>query len=136
MNNNDLQKLVQTSNIDRFTIHPPEKEVMNVYLDASIYVLPSRFEGFGMVLIEAMACGVPCIAFDCHYGPADIITDGEDGFLVPEGDIRQLTDKICFLIENESVRKEMGSAARNNVKKYLPENIVKQWDELFKTLTK
>jgi glycosyltransferase involved in cell wall biosynthesis len=129
-------KYAQQLKLKNVYFYAPVRDIQSKYAEASIFVLPSRTEGFGMVLIEAMACGVPCVSFNCPHGPADIIADGEDGFLVPEGDIRQLADKIRFLIENESVRKEMGSAARNNVKKYLPENIVKQWDELFKTLTK
>jgi len=114
--------------------YPPEKNIEQKYLESSIYVMTSRFEGFGMVLIEAMACGVPCISFDCNYGPSDIIIDGEDGFLVETENIEKFADKITYLIENESKRKRMGKAAKHNVKRFSPDVVVKQWDELFKSL--
>lgn len=116
------------------TFFEPIKNIRDKYIKSAIMVLPSRSEGFGMVLIEAMACGVPCVSFDCPHGPADIITNGVDGFLVKNGDVQALAEKIVFLIENENLRKKMGVVVRENVKRYLPENIVPQWDELFKTL--
>jgi glycosyltransferase involved in cell wall biosynthesis len=83
-----------------------------------------------------MACGVPCISFDCPSGPGDIILNNEDGFLVqPENSIA-FAEKIIVLIENEQVRKEMGKKAKQNVKRYLPDNIIAQWDQLFKSLLK
>ncbi|MGY0391568.1 glycosyltransferase family 4 protein [Bizionia sp. KMM 8389] len=114
--------------------YPPEKHIKDKYLDSSIYVMSSRFEGFGMVLTEAMACGVPCVSFNCNYGPSDIIKDGVDGFLVEKQDVKELADTICTLIDNDALRSEMGQLAKKNVKRYLPETIVKQWDELFKSL--
>ena len=114
--------------------YPPEKDIQSKYLDASIYLMPSRFEGFGMVLIEAMACGLPCVAFDCPHGPADIITHGEDGFLIENGNIEQMANAIIQLIEDESLRINMGTTAKKNVKRFLPENVIHQWDELFKNL--
>ena len=115
---------------------PPTKNIKEKYKEASIYVLSSRYEGFGMVLIEAMAYGVPCISFDCPCGPSDIISDNIDGILVPNGNTEMLADKINFLIENENTRMKMGKQAKENVKRFLPENILKQWDDLFKSLTK
>ena len=96
--------------------------------------MSSRFEGFGMVLIEAMSFGVPCISFDCPYGPADIIKEGEDGFLIKNDNIEGFSNKIIQLIENENLRKEMGLKAKKNIQRFYPETILKQWDELFKSL--
>ena len=96
--------------------------------------MSSRFEGFGIVLVEAMACGLPTISFDCPNGPSDIITDGEDGFLVENGNIKQLSKKISFLIENEGTRISMGKKARENVKRFLPNEVMKKWIDLFEYL--
>ncbi|MFY7811903.1 MAG: glycosyltransferase, partial [Flavobacterium sp.] len=76
---------------------PPDKNIKEVFLKSSIYVMSSRFEGFGMVLIEAMSCGVPCISFDCPYGPANIITNNNDGFIVANNHIEIFADKTLEL---------------------------------------
>lgn len=129
--NSKLPEIIKEASIQ---INNPVKNIQNEYLTSSIYVLPSRFEGFGMVLIEAMACGVPCVAFDCRCGPRDIIKDGEDGFLVENGDIKQFAKQLSVLIEDEQLRKEMGRNARHNIQRYDVSIIAKKWDELFKIL--
>lgn len=120
------------------TVHfyPPEKDIVSKYLDASVYVMSSRFEGFGMVLIEAMACGVPCVSFDCNYGPSDIIATGEDGYVVPNGDCVALADCIITLLDDVTLRTTMGKRAKENVQRFLPATVVKEWDVLFKSLIK
>lgn len=104
---------------------------MEKYLESSICILTSRFEGFGMVLIEAMACGVPVVSFDCPWGPADIIKDGEDGFLVEYLNTDEASRRVCQLIESSDLRKKMGAKARINVKRYDRDVIMKQWMDLF-----
>lgn len=118
------------------TFFPPDKNIIEHYQEASIFVLSSRFEGFGMVLIEAMACGVPCVSFDCPHGPKDIISNNQDGFLVNNNDIKQFASAINQLIEDDLLRKEMGVKARENVKRFLPEAVMKQWQALFKELVR
>ena len=81
-----------------------------------------------MALLEAMACGVPCISFDCPYGPAEIITPEEDGILVKNGNTDELADAICRLIEDTD-------KAQKNIQRYSREEVMKLWDELFNTLT-
>jgi len=112
----------------------PVKNIEAKYLESSIYVMSSRYEGFGMVLIEAMACGVPCVSFDCPYGPSDIIADVVDGYLVPNGNSDLLAQKLLLLIEDDALRSKMGKKAKENVKRFLPETICQQWEELFKSL--
>ena len=114
----------------------PTDHIMEEYLKSSIYVMSSVFEGFAMVLLEAMACGLPCVSFDCPYGPQNVITDGEDGFLVDYLNSKALADKICQLIENEVLRKQMGQNGRKSVLRYSRETIMPQWVSLFESITK
>ena len=133
--NEGLHDLAQKLKIDNsVTFFPPEKNIGEKYKSSSIYVMSSRYEGFGMVLIEAMAYGVPCVSFDCPHGPSDIIKENIDGYLVSNGDTKALSEKIIYLIENQSKRKEMGINARENVLRFSPEVIVPKWDNLFKNL--
>ena len=110
------------------------ENINDKYAESSIFVLSSRFEGFGMVIIEAMKCGVPAVSFACPCGPKDIITDGKDGFLVNNGNTKQLAERICYLIEHEEERKEMGKNAIETAKKYDINEIGKQWKELFEKI--
>ncbi|KEY18781.1 glycosyltransferase family 4 protein [Kaistella antarctica] len=131
------ENFLNTEDLKRINVYhfPPEINILEKYLNSSIYVMSSRFEGFGMVLIEAMACGVPCISFDCNYGPSDIIENNEDGLLVEKGEIDALANHINQLIEREELRKTMGKKAKVNVRRFAPAVIVSQWDQLFKEIT-
>lgn len=131
----NLVQLISSLKLEEnITIHPFTKDIFQEYIHSSIYVLPSNYEGFGLVLIEAMSCGVPCVSFDCPYGPDEIIRDNEDGIIVENNNIKKLADAICFLIENDNVRREYGIKARQNIMQYLPENIMPQWKHLFENL--
>ena len=121
---------------DVVIMNDPTDNIMEEYLKSSIYVMSSVFEGFAMVLLEAMACGLPCVSFDCPYGPRNVITDGEDGFLVDYLNSKALADKICQLIENEVLRKQMGQNGRKSVLRYSRETIMPQWVSLFESITK
>ena len=112
----------------------PVKDIEQKYLESSMYVMSSRFEGFGMVLIEAMACGLPCVSFDCPHGPSDIIEDEVDGLLVENGNVQLLSQKIGRLIQDDTLRREMGTRARKSVLRYSKENIMQQWKDLFERL--
>ena len=110
------------------------ENINDKYAESSIFVLSSRFEGFGMVIIEAMKCGVPTVSFACPCGPRDIITEGKDGFLVENGNTQQLAERICYLIEHNEERKKMGRNAIETAKKYDINEIGKQWVCLFNNL--
>src|SRR5574344_1670081 len=107
-------------------------EEVGLQLDnSSIHVLPSRYEGFGMVIVEAMSHGLPCVSFSCPSGPSDIITDGSDGFLIEPGDYEQFIEKLTFLMVNVQERKRMGSQARKTAEKYTIDKIALTWVKLF-----
>lgn len=132
-----LQQQINEANLQQtIALHPPTADIYERMRDSSIFAFSSRYEGFGLVLIEAMANGVPCVSFDCPYGPSDIIEDGKDGFLIPNGNIQAMADKICWLIENEEARKEMGRNAHQSAIRYAPENIMPMWEKLFNEIVK
>lgn len=101
---------------------------------ASVYVLSSRFEGLPMVMIEAMAHALPVVSFDCPTGPADVLTDGQEGLLVPPKDIDGLADALCRLLDDRSLRSTMGEAALKTAHNYAPEAVHPQWEDLFSEL--
>lgn len=132
-----LQQIIQEHALGNSVhIFPPTKDIINQYINASIYVMSSRYEGFPMVLPEAMVCGLPCVSFAAPCGPSEIITQGEDGFIVPPEDIQGLAEKLELLMENENLRCEMGKKARSNIMRYSVDNIMQQWEKLFNNLLK
>lgn len=130
-----LQQQICDSHLEKqIILCKPVTNISEKYIESSFYVMSSRFEGFGLVLTEAMCCGLPCISFDCPSGPSEIIKNKEDGLLVENGNINALADSICFMIENEEKRIQMGKKAKGNVMRYSTEHIMQQWNELFKGL--
>ena len=117
----------------QITFHLPVQDIESIYQQASLLVLPSRSEGFGMVLIEAMACGVPCVAFDCPCGPRDIVQNGKNGYLVKAQDTEILAKKIEILIEDKESRIKMGKFAKQTAQQYLINRIALQWKDLFES---
>ena len=113
---------------------PATKDIAKEYANSSIFVMSSRFEGFGLVLAEAMSCGLPCISFDCPYGPRDIITDGEDGILVENGNVQELARQMESLMSHVTLRQIMGKQAAHNITRYTPDTIMKLWIQLFESL--
>lgn len=114
----------------------PVKNIYNKYIESSIFVLSSRYDGLPLVLGEAMSYGVAPIAFSCPYGPKDMIEDGINGILVKNGDCEELANQICHLIENPQKRKEIAEQAYISSKKYDMENIAGRWEKLFETIIK
>lgn len=109
--------------------------IADKYCESSIFVLSSRFEGLPLVLGEAMAYGVAPVTFTCPCGPRDMITDGQDGLLVENGNIELLAKKICYLIEHENIRKEMGQQAHLTAQRFTMEQVALQWKNLFEEVT-
>lgn len=134
----DLQKLQQQLEkaglTSSMTFAGATDNIYKEYQDSAFYVMSSRYEGWGLVLVEAMSCGLPCVSFDCPYGPSDIIRDGEDGFLVENGNIQQLAEKMELLINNKELREWLGVRARLNAARFTSDNIMPQWTKLFETI--
>ena len=118
----------------RCHLHGSLSDVKNAYLDSSIFALPSRFDGFGIVIIEAMSCGLPVVAFDCENGPRNILTDGENGYLIPPFDVDAYAEKLIRLILDETLRREIGANARKSSQRYAIDDIANQWKQLFEEL--
>jgi len=131
-----LQDLIMQYSIPKYvTIHKPSPMIVQEYLNSSIYLLSSRYEGFPLVLCESMNYGLAPVAMACKCGPKDLIIDGESGFLVDEGDIDTFVEKTCQLIENKSLRERMGRIAHQRMSQYFtPEVIMQQWTQLFDEL--
>ena len=131
----DLQKQIDRLELDsQVFLKGYTKIIFNEYLRSSIFVLSSIYEGLPLVIIEAMACGLPVISYSCPTGPKDIISNEKDGYLVPVNDEKRLADYICYLIENENIRKEMGVEAYKKTEQYRLDIIIKQWMDLFNGL--
>lgn len=127
------EQTVEDLRIDRNRCHlnDPTDDIKQEYLNSSLFVFSSRFEGFGMVLIEAMACGLPVISFDCPCGPKDIVRHQEDGILVPSGDITLLANAMNQLMSDDTLRQDMSSKAVLNVRRYQLDAITQKWESLF-----
>ncbi|RII19861.1 putative poly(glycerol-phosphate) alpha-glucosyltransferase [Streptomyces sp. YIM 130001] len=97
----------------------------------SVFVQSSRYEGFPLALMEAMATGVPCAAFDCAPGVREIVQDGVDGLLAPLGNITRLARHLDALMSDKALRDRMGDAARGNIQRYSTDEIVRRWEGLF-----
>ena len=130
------QMIVNLGLSDTLHINKPTNLIGKEYAQSSLIVMTSNYEGFGMVLVEAMACGVPAIAFDCKCGPKDIINNNENGILVHNGDIQGLADAMMKLMEDENLRKRMSEEAKKVVDTYSEETVMKQWTKLFESLIK
>lgn len=132
---NQLQHQIEKLGLSEHCIlEKPVSDIITKYQESSIFVLSSRFEGVSLVMMEAMACGLPVVAYACHCGPRDVISEEVDGLLVPEGDIDGLAEAMSRLIEDEGLRMEMGKNARVKAEKYDIDSIGKQWIDLFESL--
>lgn len=116
------------------TCHKSVDNIYEKYAESSLFVLSSRYEGFGLVLVEAMGTGLPVVSFACPCGPRDIIEDGVSGYLVDNDDVQQLAERICFLIENEDICRSMGRAAIERACIFSRDQVMRRWIELFESL--
>ena len=108
-----------------------KKNVIDYYTKASVFLCTSRWEGFGMVVTEAMECGLPVVSFKTD-GPSEIIRDGENGYLVDNFNLEQFADAVEQLMKNEKLRKEMSENASVRAKDFSVEKVGEEWEKLFK----
>lgn len=121
----------------RVTLCGTTSEIEKEYAKHSIFVLSSRAEGFGLVLVEAASCGLPLVAFNCPSGPSELVLNGKNGLLVNKvGDVSLMARAICNLIEDEELRKKMGIEAQEFSKLFQVENIIPHWNKLFSAIMK
>ena len=127
-----LQKLIDGLGLNsKVMLSPATSTILEKYLTGSIDAMTSRYEGLPMVLLEAQACGLPIISYDCKCGPKDIINDGIDGYIIPMGDRQLFADKLLELIKDQELRLRMGNAAVVSSKRFDEERIMRLWTSLF-----
>jgi glycosyltransferase involved in cell wall biosynthesis len=130
-----LRELIAEHGLEgRVILDGPTDDVPGEMAQASIYVLSSRFEGFPLVLIEAMSKGMACVAFDCPTGPADIIDDHRNGLLVPARDVEGLTAALMEMVADEDLRRRCGEAAVETAQGFTMAAIGPKWDEMMQAL--
>jgi len=130
-----LQRLIVEHGLhDNVVLMGRTRRLGHALAEASLFVLSSRFEGFGMVLVEAMSHGVPVVSFDCPRGPSEIVTHGVDGLLVPEGDVAGLGAALLELVENPARRHRYGEAALEAAQRFAVGPVAERWEALLARL--
>jgi glycosyltransferase involved in cell wall biosynthesis len=130
-----LQQQVDRAGLtDRVLLKGTTNDVEGELLDSSIFALSSESEGLPVVLVEAMACGVPCVAYDCSPGIREIITDGVDGVVAANRSVSDLSAGIRRLIEDVQLRRSMGRAAVVGAQRFSEDNVLGLWEDLFDTV--
>jgi len=129
-------EMIRSLNMDhhRCILHGRSSNIQDEFEKSSLAVCSSKFEGFGLVITEAMSCGLPVVSFDCPWGPRAIINDGEDGLLVENGNVVKLADAIIWMIQHPEMRSKMAAKAIENVQRFSIEKIAEKWKSLFDAL--
>lgn len=131
----ELEKQIESSALSHVAIHPFTDNISREYSESSLLVMSSRFEGFSLVLLEALMHGLPLVAFDCPFGPKDVIGDSQCGFLAENGNVAQLAEKMCLLMADGQLRKQFSAAAVERAKVFDVDAIMARWRSLFGELT-
>ena len=130
-----LQRQIDDAQLTQVvTLKGKTHDIMSKYTDASLFVLSSRDEAFGLVITEAEACGLPVVAFDCPSAPHELVHDGENGFVVPMGNTEVLASRICQLLANPQLRKAFGQRSVAVASQFSMSSIRKQWMNLYQSL--
>lgn len=131
-----LQDMISSRNLSQSVrINSPVNDIASQYYRSSMLVMSSNYEGFPMVMIEAMGMGLPVVSFDFKCGPRDIIEDGKNGYLVKNGDIDGLARSMARLMKDDELRKKMGVEARKVTETFSEEAVMARWMKLFNEIT-
>lgn len=130
---NIYEMMIDSLHIERSrcSLYGRTSHIQQEYINSSLAICSSRFEGFGLSIVEAMACGLPVVSFDCPWGPRSIIKDQEDGVLVENGDVNQLAECMISLMQDDEKRKRMAMSAVRNVQRFEISQIAYRWKTLF-----
>lgn len=132
-----LQRMIDERGLEAsVNLNAPTKDIGKEYSESSMIVMSSHYEGFPMVMIEAMACGLPAVCFDFKCGPRDIIIEGENGLIVPDGDIDGLAEAMIRLMGDDDLRKRMGENAKKVVEKYSEDRVMGLWVNLYEEISR
>ena len=132
-----LQRMIDERGLEAsVNLNAPTKDIGKEYSESSMIVMSSHYEGFPMVMIEAMACGLPAVCFDFKCGPRDIIIEGENGLIVPDGDIDGLAEAMVRLMRDDELRKRMGENAKKVVEKYSEDRVMGLWVNLYEEISR
>lgn len=130
----DLNDTIAKKHLNHITIHPATNYISEEFANSSICVMTSYYEGFALVLLEALKHGVPCVAYDCPFGPASIIEHNRCGYLIDNGDIQQFALKLHALMNDEHTRQEFSQAAITRAQDFASDAIMEKWTHLFESL--
>ena len=130
-------RMVSSLNIDRHrcVLHGRSDNIQEEFINSSLAVCSSKFEGFGLVITEAMVCGLPVVSFDCPWGPRAIINDGEDGLLVENGNVEKLAEALVEMVQHPEKLRSMAAKAVENVQRFKIDQIAEKWKSIFDALT-
>ena len=131
--NNLDNQIKQLGLSNRVFLNNPTSDIQREYANSQMFVLSSDLEGFGMVIVEAMACGIPVVSTDCPFGPSEIIEDGKTGLLA-RMDTKNLADKMEWMITHDEERIEMGKNARLAASRYKEEIVMKEWEKAYQSV--
>ena len=129
-----IETIINSNSIKNLKIHQFTHNISQEFANSSICVVTSYYESFSLVLLEAMKHGVPCVAFDCPFGPGSIIQDGYNGFLSENGDCNLFAERLCNLIEDTKLREYFSGTSIRHAKLYDVKGIIDKWDTLFKSI--
>jgi len=130
-----LQKMIDDLSLQSVVeICTPVKNIIKEYVDASLFVMTSRYEGMPMTMLEAMSCGLPVISYDFKCGPKDVIYNGKDGYIVSEDNELSFVNAMSCLMEDDQLRQVFGSNARTNIARYSEKRVMSLWVKLFEEL--